>query len=169
MATATNEVDEIRRKMAWVRRELREGVLGVVESAEAVTDWKHYIRDYPWATVALAAAVGFMVVPKRRKTVKPAEVARAVVAEIQPAMQAEAPEPPKKGRGLIGAGLGLLAPIVMRVAQNYATHFVTNWVAQQQEQMAAHMMAGSMAPREGEPGPGMGRPGGPSQTQGGMR
>ncbi len=169
MATATNEIDEVRRKMAWIRRELREDVLGVVESAEAVTDWKHYIRDYPFAALGLAVAVGYMVVPRRRKTVKPAEVARAVVAEIQPTVQAAAPEPPKKGRGLIGAGLGLLAPIVLRVAQNYATHFVTNWVAQQQEQMAAHMMAGAMGPRDGGPDVGMGRPGGPSQTQGGMR
>ncbi|HEY2157016.1 MAG TPA: hypothetical protein VGH33_15415 [Isosphaeraceae bacterium] len=170
MATTTDEVDEIRRKMAWIRRELREDVLGVVESAEEITDWKHYIRDYPWASVALAAAVGFMLVPKRR-TVKSAEVARAVAAEIQPTMtmQAAALAPEKKGRGLIGAGLALLAPIVLRVAQNYATHFVTNWVAQQQEQMAAHMMAAAMGPRQGEPGPGMGRPGGPSQTQGGMR
>ncbi len=74
-----------------------------------------------------------MLVPKRRRTVKPAEVARAVAAEIQPAVQPVAAEPTKKGRGLIGAGLGLLAPIVLRVAQNYATHFVTNWLAQQQE------------------------------------
>jgi ElaB/YqjD/DUF883 family membrane-anchored ribosome-binding protein len=169
VATTTNEVDEIRRRMAWIRRELREDVLGVVESAEAVTDWKHYIRDYPWASVALAAAVGFVLVPRRRKTVKPAEVARAVVAQIQPTVQAAAAEPARKGRGLIGAGLGLLAPIVLRVAQNYATHFVTNWVAQQQEQMAAHMMAAAMGPRQAEPGQGMGRPGGPSQTQGGVR
>jgi hypothetical protein len=121
------------------------------------------------ATVALAGAVGYMVVPKRRRTVKPAEVARAVAAEIQPVVQAAAPEPEKKGRGLIGAGLALLAPIVLRVAQNYATHFVTNWVAQQQEQMAAHMMAAATGPRDDGPRQGMGRPGGPSQTQGGMR
>jgi hypothetical protein len=169
VATATNEIDEIRRKMAWIRRELREDVLGVVESAEAVTDWRHYIRDYPWATVALAVAVGYVVVPRRQRTVRPAEVARAVAAEIQPTVQAAAPEPQKKGRGLIGAGIGLLAPIVLRVAQNYATHYVSNWVAQQQEQMAAHMMAGATGPREGRPGMGMGRPGGTSQAQGGMR
>ncbi len=167
VATTTNEVDEIRRKMAWIRRELRDDVLGVVESAEEIADWRHYIRDYPWAAVGLAAAVGFMLVPKRR-TVEPAAVARAVAAEIQP-VQAAAVEAPRKGRGLIGAGLGLLAPIVLRVAQNYATHFVSNWVAQQQEQMAAHMMAAAMGPRDGGPRPGTGRPGGPSQTQGGVR
>src|SRR5947209_12012268 len=55
------------RSMARIRRELHEDVRGVVESAEAVTDWKHWIRDYPWASVAAAAAVGFFLVPKRRR------------------------------------------------------------------------------------------------------
>ncbi len=172
MATATDDIDDIRRRMAKIRRELHEDVRDVVESAEAVTDWKHYIRDYPWASVGLAAAVGFFLVPKRRKSVKPAEVARAVVAQIQPtveAVQAAAPppEPRKKGRGLIGAGLGLIAPIALRAAQNYATHFVTNWIAQQQEQMAHAMASAGAGPAPG-PGFGMGagRPGGPSQTQG---
>jgi hypothetical protein len=190
VASATNEIDDIRRRMALIRRELHEDIRGVVESAEAVTDWKHWIRDYPWASMALAAGVGFWLVPKRRKLVKPQEVARAVVAEIQPAVQTvqaavPAPEPKQKGRGLIGAGLGLIGPIVMRAAQNYATHLVSHWIAQQKEQMAHAMAASGQAPRMGQgpghgpghaygpgPGPGfgMGRPGsGPSQTQGGMR
>lgn len=187
VATATNEIDDIRRQMARIRRELHEDVRGVVEGAEAATDWRHYIRDYPWASVAVAAALGFILVPRRRKSVKPAEVAKAVMAEIQPAVQAvaptvapAAPEPKKKGRGLIGAGLGMLAPIALRAAQNYATHFISNWIAQQQEQMAHAMAAAGMGPSPGPghgpgpaPGPGFGmgtgRPGGPSQTQGGMR
>jgi hypothetical protein len=188
VASVTNEIDDIRRRMALIRRELREDVLGVVESAEAVTDWKHWIRDYPWASVALAAAVGFWLVPKRRRTVKPKEVARAVVAEIQPVVQtaqaaALAPEPRKKGSGLIGAGLGLIAPIALRAAQNYATHLVSHWIAQQQAHMAHAMAASGRAPGMGHvpghghaygpgPGPGfgMGRPGGgSSQAQGGMR
>lgn len=183
MASATNEIEEIRKGMARIRRELHEDVKDVVESAEAVTDWKHYIRDYPWASMGLAVAIGFVLVPKRRKTVKPAEVAQAVAAQIQPAVQAAqaaaaapAPEPKKKGRGLIGAGLGLIAPIAMRAVQNYATHFVSNWIAGQQEQMAHAMAASGMGPPPGmgpAPGPGFGmgpgRPGGPSQTQGGTR
>jgi hypothetical protein len=181
VASATNEIEEIRKGMARIRRELHEDVRGVVESAEAVTDWKHYIRDYPWASIAAAAAIGFVIVPRRRRTVKPAEVAQAVAAQIQPAVQAAqaaapAPEPKKKGRGLIGAGLGLLAPIAMRAVQNYATHFVSNWIAGQQEQFAQAMASAGVGPQPGMGpghgpgfGAGPGRPGGPSQTQGGTR
>jgi hypothetical protein len=165
VATATNEIDDIRRKMAMIRRELHEDVRNVVETAEAVSDWRHYIRTYPWASIGLAVAVGYMLVPKRRKTVKPDEVARAVVAEIpQVTVQAAAPEPPRKASGgLIKAGLGLLAPIAMRAAQNYATHFLANWVAQQQQgHMDAMMAAAGMSP--GSEGTG-----GPNQMQGGQR
>jgi hypothetical protein len=166
VATATNDIDDIRRKMAKIRRELHEDVRNVVETAEAASDWRHYIRVYPWASIGLAVAVGYLIVPKRRKTVKPAEVARAVVAELpQVAAESAAPEPPrrKEGGGLIKAALGLVAPIAMRAAQNYATHFLSNWITQQQEgQMEAMMAAGGTSPRPDGPG-------GPNQMQGGRR
>ena len=60
MASVSNEVDEIRRQMAQIRRELHEDVQGVVAGAEAVADWRRYIRLYPWAAVgaAVGSAVG---------------------------------------------------------------------------------------------------------------
>jgi hypothetical protein len=174
VATASSEIDDIRRKMALIRRELHEDVKGVVAEAEEVADWRHYIRMYPWASVAAALAIGFFVVPKRRKTVKPEQVAQAVMAELPRAPQVVEAEPArKKGRGLIGAGLALIAPVVMRAAQNYATHFVTNWIAQMQESQMAQMMADSGAsPQARPPGgspPGFGRTGGPTQNMSGGR
>lgn len=171
MAIASSEVDEIRRKMAFVRRELHEDVKGVVEGAEEATDWRHYVRMYPWAAVATALAVGYLAVPKRKKTVKPAEVARAVVAEMpQASRPAAAEEPSKKGHGLIGAGLALLTPVLLRAAQNYATHFITHWIAQQQEAHMAGMMADPGAsPQQPGPETGYGMAGGTSRNPGGPR
>jgi uncharacterized membrane protein YkvA (DUF1232 family) len=158
VATVTNDIDDIRRKMAKIRRELHEDVRHVVENAEAVSDWRHYIRTYPWASVGLAVAVGYILVPKRRRTVKPSEVARAVVAEIP---QVTVPEPPRKeGGGLIKAAFGLVAPIAMRAAQNYATHFLSQWIAQQQQGHMDAMMAAA--------GQSSG-PDDPNQMQGGQR
>ena len=165
MATASNDIDDIRRKMAKIRRELHEDVREVVEKAEAVSDWRHYVKMYPWAAVGVAAALGYFLVPKRKKSsgVKATEIAQAVAAitpqNLAPqALAAVAPAAPKKGRSLISAGLGMLAPIALRAAQNYATHFVSNWVAQQQDQVAAMMAATGLVPQPGSPMPGSGGP-----------
>ena len=162
MATAPNEIEEIRRKMARIRRELHDDVRDVVEGAEAVSDWRHYVRLYPWAAVGAACALGYFVVPKSRKAaVKPIEVAQAVAAAM-PQFALSAPsEPPKKSTGLIRASLGMLAPVVLRAVQNYATHFVSSWIAQQQGQVAAMMSAAGTVPQPpGGPAPGFATPGG---------
>ena len=169
---ATNEIDEIRRKMAVIRRELNEDVRGVVAGAEAVSDWRHYIRLYPWASVGLALAIGYVVVPKRRPAVvTAADVAQAVAVEVPHALrEIDAPKP--KGRGLIGAGLGLLAPVLLRTAQNYATHFVSNWIASKHNEMAEMMAAVGLSgvvpvgnpPQRPSPEPT--RAGGPNRTGG---
>ncbi len=160
MATAPNEIDDIRRQMARIRRELHEDVRDVVKGAEAVSDWRHYMRMYPWATVVAAAAIGYFVVPKRRKpAIKAAEVAQAVAAVMPQMVLPTHAASPKPSKGLIRGALGLLTPIALRAAQNYATHFASNWIAQQQAQMAA----AGMAPHPESPSPGVTMPGGPSR------
>ena len=67
MATASNDIDSIRQQMAQIRHELHQDVRGVVVNAEAVTDWRRYYRMSPWASLAAAFAVGYLVVPKRRR------------------------------------------------------------------------------------------------------
>src|SRR4051812_33689185 len=104
--------------MAQIRRELHEDVREVVASAEAVTDWKRYIRMYPWAAIGVAVAVGYLVVPRRHRTV-PSDIATqadvAKVREVVRDAKKEAKEPARKG--LIGMALGFAAPIALRAAQ----------------------------------------------------
>jgi hypothetical protein len=172
VATASSEIDEIRRKMANIRRDIHEDIKGVVEGAEEVADWRHYIRLYPWAAVGLAFAAGYLVVPKRKKSAAPTQIVVAAAPPTPAAAQAITAEPEKKGRGLIGMGLGMIAPIAVRAAQNYLTHFVTNWIAQQQEAQMAAMMAATGMPTDKPrgPAPEYGVSGGPTQyPQGGGR
>lgn len=139
MATATNEIDEIRRRMAQIRHELHQDMQEVVAGAEAVTDWKRYIRMYPWAALGAAFALGYVIVPKRRRSV-PRDIARqSDLAEVSHLLkQAQDAEPEKKkGRSLIGAGLAMVLPMAWRVAQNYAMGYLEQWIAQQQQQSMA--------------------------------
>ena len=166
VATATNEADEIRRRMAQIRRELHEDVREVVAGAEAVTDWHRYIRMYPWASVGVAFAVGYLIVPKRRRSV-PRDIAtqadvsriREAVEEVKPRVVRE--EKPRKS--LLMAAFGLVSPLAWRVAQNYALNFAEQWLAQQQQQyMTAATPPPSPSPsgqRRSPGGPGW--PGGP--------
>jgi hypothetical protein len=152
--TDADEVDNIRRQMAQIRRELHEDMQNVVAGAEAVTDWRRYVKLYPWACVGLAFTLGFLIVPRRRRSIT--EVAEKT-AEKTATRVKEAVTPPKvekkeKRTGLFGMLFGMVAPVVVRAAQSYAANFVEQWVAQQQGAMAGP------APAEGPPS-GPGRPG----------
>ena len=63
MSIATEEsVEALRKQMQAVRRELHYDVEGVVDTAKELTDWKHYMRSYPWACLgaALAVVIGYL-------------------------------------------------------------------------------------------------------------
>jgi hypothetical protein len=124
VSTAPPEIDDIRRKMAQIRRDLHADVKNVVEGAEAATDWRRFIRNYPWTSMGVALAVGYLVVPRRHRAtttlqVAPAEIARAVAIEAPQALEPEK----KKGKGLIGMVFGLVAPVALRAVQGYALQY----------------------------------------------
>jgi len=140
LATATNEADEIRRRMAQIRHDLHQDVKQVVEGAGGVTDWRRYVRAYPWPLAGAAVAVGYLVVPKRRRNV-PRDVARrSDLAELR-AVAAPTGEPEtedkKRAKSLLGSVFGMVAPLAWRLAQNYAMSYLEQWLAQQQQQAMA--------------------------------
>jgi hypothetical protein len=66
-----DEVEKIRKRMSELRRELVYDVQDVSRSAKAMASPSFYIRKFPWATLAVAAGVGYMLVPKKKKVVHP--------------------------------------------------------------------------------------------------
>lgn len=143
MSTGSNEVDDIRREMARVRRELHSDVQGVVSTAEAAVDWRHYITAYPWLTLGVATFAGYLAVPHLQKTVASTlgtatEVDLARIREAVSQTQKDVAESMRSGvkskpsRGLIGVALGIATPIALRAAQGYAMKFLENWILQQQ-------------------------------------
>jgi len=143
LATATtNDADEIRRLMAQIRRELHTDVREVVASAEAVTDWRRYIRNAPWVALGVSVAVGYLIVPRRHRptsqgvvAVVPADASK--VKEIVAETRAEAKKSERKG--LIGRAFGFLTPIAVRAAQSYALQYLEQYIAQQQAGAAGPM------------------------------
>lgn len=72
MATDSEDSAEaIRRRMAELRRELASDVRGVKEGAREMASPLYYIRRFPWASAAVAAAIGYLLVPKKKQIIKP--------------------------------------------------------------------------------------------------
>ena len=174
MATVpTNDADDIRRRMAAIRRAMHEDVKEVVATAEAATDWHRYLKMYPWATLGVAFAVGFVIVPRRHhKTADAIAATQADISKVRELVettgkkvvataQAQA-APPERRKGLIVAALGMLAPLAWKAAQGYAMKYLEQWIAQQQ---AAMLHTGPSPAQPGFPGghgpqAGPGSPGG---------
>jgi len=134
---AGNDVDDIRREMSRIRREMHEDVKGVVDAAEAAADWRHYLSAYPWVSLTAAFSIGYFLVPRKPPGVEDvlAEVMRRkdlMVDAARPAVTVvREPEAKKAKKGLLGAAFSLVAPLALRTIQGYAAKYVENWVAQQ--------------------------------------
>jgi hypothetical protein len=147
-ATTTGEILEIQRQMAQIRHELHVEAREVVKGAQSLTDWRSLVRNHLWLALSAAAAVGYLIVPRRSGT-------PTVVAVNPPApalagsMPAQPERPPRRSRwGILSMALGLLGPIAVRAAQNYAIQSMEQWLAAQP--------SGGPAPTGPGPRPGSG-------------
>ncbi len=84
----TNGAENLRSQMARVRNELTEDVEGIREKVQDLKDWRGFVRRHPWAVAAGAAAVGYLLVPKRARVIYAdaetlAEVAQRLPLNVQ--------------------------------------------------------------------------------------
>src|SRR5438874_49626 len=120
VSTIPNEADQIRREMALIRRELHDDVREVVATASAVTDWRRYLTAYPWVSLGAAFAVGYLIVPRRRKKVatqsdvsKVREAVESTRQTVVESAKAKDDDSKKRRKGLIGAALGIITPLAI--------------------------------------------------------
>ncbi|HEX4412612.1 MAG TPA: hypothetical protein VH107_03220 [Lacipirellulaceae bacterium] len=80
VANSDESAEEIRKRMAELRRELTSdvddvsrSVREVGRSAKEMASPLYLIRNYPWVSAAVAGAVGYLLIPKRKQqqVVKP--------------------------------------------------------------------------------------------------
>ncbi len=96
--------DTVKARMQGIRCEIDQDLKDVSASARSMVDWKHYVKTYPWVCLGAAAALGFVIVPKRS----------AINAEV-----ATLAEPPKTAQPVVdsapAATRGLAATLVVAV------------------------------------------------------
>lgn len=59
--------DEIRDRMAELRRGLRNDAVQIAKTAQQATDWKFYVKKFPLVCAGVALVVGYALVPAKRK------------------------------------------------------------------------------------------------------
>jgi hypothetical protein len=134
MATAkpvfASDVSEIQQRMAQIRHDMHQEVRGAVKGAHSLTDWKSLVANYPWLSLGVAATVGYLVVPWRATrpqalvslTTAPELAVIGTATEQRPTAR----RPRWKAFGVVS---GLLVPVVLRAAQNYALNYFEQWLA----------------------------------------
>jgi hypothetical protein len=114
--------------MALVRQDLGADIQGVAAQARELTDWRSYVRKSPLVGIAVAAAVGYVAVPRKLnvETVDPATVAELarqnrIVVESKPRAAAQA--------GLGTTMFRLVSGVLLRTAVSLATQKVAQMMS----------------------------------------
>ena len=66
MASNDGEIDALRERMHDLRGRIVAGSNDVATGARQLTDWRYLFRKMPWLALGGAAAVGFLLVPKKK-------------------------------------------------------------------------------------------------------
>jgi hypothetical protein len=115
-----DEATTIRLSMQQIRGGLRNDVEGIRVHARRLTDWHYYLTKFPVASVAAAAAVGFLIIPKRPRIVQAdAETLARMAKNHNLVVQTVQNDSPRNGLfGLIGS---TAAAALLQYGKSYAS------------------------------------------------
>lgn len=125
-ASNTASAEEIRRDMAKLRCQLREDFDGTAAQAKELTDWKHYVRQAPWAAFGAAAVAGFALVPRQlRVATVDAKAAAALANQNRVVVRGKGQPEGKSSLGgfLLRTGMTMALRTVIGIATQKATQF----------------------------------------------
>lgn len=112
--------DTVRARMQGIRRDIDRDLVDVSASARNMVDWKHYVQAHPWMCLGTAAAVGFLLVPKRSAAI---HTVGAVPAAPAKTGTAHAPSAAAAARGFVDALVAAVVTIAAREATAYVGQY----------------------------------------------
>lgn len=122
--------DALQARMEAVRRGLALDVDTAVAGAREVVDWKSQLRKHPLPAAAVAAAVGYMLVPQKRVIVRPDDRQMARLAKQQKVVVTDK-EFTKTQKGLTATVMTLLGGLVARAATAYVSQQAGQFLGRQ--------------------------------------
>jgi hypothetical protein len=129
-ADPKSEIGNIQREMARARRQIHEDVGGALTGVQTLTDWRSIIRRHPWLSLGIAAAAGYLVVPRRSaaSSVKPLEAQERHDRLISPNAHSASPNPDVGKSVMLSSAIAAIAPVAVRLAQSYALRYLETWI-----------------------------------------
>jgi hypothetical protein len=128
--STSNDVDEIYRRMAVIRRERHANVSESVAGAETVANWGRFTWTFPWIALGATVAVGYLVYRESRRIGSAQAPERLPEPEADPpltAVSAPSQESTRMGQQILGAAWELALPVAVRAGQS----FLLQWLEQE--------------------------------------
>ena len=122
-----DQAQEIRRQMDHIRRDMRVEMDDIVQNARVLSDWRFYVRSYPWVCLAAAAGLGYMVVPRRLEVVSPDATTLEQLAKKHRLVVKPDTEPQEK-KSMVNKLVTFAASMALRGALAYAGQAVGKFV-----------------------------------------
>lgn len=112
--------------MARIRTRAHRKAERLSEETKHFLDWKHYVRLFPWATVGLAAAVGFWLVPKKSRSIE-----QKLLDELANRKPVVVPVPASvvKKSGFLSELGGYVRSALLKAGMAYATQYLAQSIA----------------------------------------
>lgn len=137
-------MDDLQQQLAAARSALVNDMGGAVDSAKTLADWRQHFRAHPLVFCGAAAALGYLLVPRRRRAAPPMSVMPWPPESVSAAMNTaatntaamKAPSAAENG-SVLKALLLMAATNVAREAAGFAARRGQDWLQQQFQAMAA--------------------------------
>lgn len=117
--TTDSPAAEIQQEMLRVRRRLDCDVQETVAGAQQLTDWKYYLKNYPWHVCGAAAAIGYLAVSRPTRIVSPDAESLERLAKRNRLVVQQQPQP-ERSTSLAQSAGRLVGHMVLRAAVAWA-------------------------------------------------
>jgi len=137
--------------MAELRQELTCDVRDVGRNARELASPMYYIRRFPWMSMAAAAAVGYLLIPKKKQVIQPdPEMLSELIRKQQ--IKLDTPKP-DDSRGLLQSLAVMGLTWALKTGVSYATQQFAAAMAAKAQQHSAETPPDVMAQEEHPPAP----------------
>jgi hypothetical protein len=114
----SHDADEIRRQMREIRQDVGRDVNVLMSRVHDYASWRYHWRNHPWVCLGTAAALGFIAVPARTRTVV-RDPAALLALPAERRLVAEEPPPMKTANTFAGVVLTMLGRAMIQGTMKY--------------------------------------------------